>query len=56
MENMVLHLKLVRGVREVPLAYVVCCHIKVKHFLNESDKHYNFGEEMIARASILNKM
>ena len=31
MENMVLYLKLIRGVKGTPLIYVVQCHIKVAH-------------------------
>ena len=31
MKNLLFHLKLVRGVREVVLAYVVLCHVKVAH-------------------------
>ena len=32
MEEIMLHIKLVRGVRSVPLVYVVRKHIKVVHF------------------------
>ena len=55
-ENIVLYLKLVRGVRGVLLAYVIWCHIKVPHFPNKSDKYHNFDMEMTARAFIVNKM
>ena len=33
-KNKVLYIKLVRGVRGVPLAYMVWYHIKVPHFSN----------------------
>ena len=55
-ENIVLHLKVFRGVRGVLLAYVVWHHIKVPHFLIESDKYLNFDKEIITRAPIVNEM
>ena len=39
-ENIVLHLKLVRGVRGVPLAYVVWCNVKLAHILPGYDAHH----------------
>ena len=50
-ENM-LHLKFIRGVRGVPLAYMVQDHIKVAHITPGYDAYLNLGEEMIARAPI----
>ena len=54
MENIVLHLMLIRGVREAPLVYVVWCHIKVVHISPEYKAHLNLDKEMIARAHIVN--
>ena len=47
MENIVLHLKLNRGVRGTLLAYVVCHHIKVAHISPQYDAYLNLDEEMI---------
>ena len=55
MENILLYLKLVRGVRRVLLANVVPVHVKVSHFLNESDKYLNFDMEMNVRSHMLSK-
>ena len=53
MENIVLDLKLIRGMRETPLAYVVWCHIKVAHILPGYGVYLNLDEEIIARAPIV---
>ena len=53
MENIVLHLKLVGGVRGALLAYAVWCHIKVVHVLPGYNTYLNLDEEMIVRASIV---
>ena len=55
MENIDLHLKLVRGVRGVPLDSVDQHHVKVAHFLGENDKYLNFDAKIIARAPIFNE-
>ena len=49
MENIVFYLKLMRGVRGVPLAYVVKHHVKVVHILPGHDAFLNLEEQMIAR-------
>ena len=54
MENMVLHLKLVRGMRGTPLAYVAWCHIKVAHISSGYGAYLNLDKEMIAGAHIIN--
>ena len=54
MENIVLHLKLVRGMRGTPLAYAVWCHIKVTHILPGYHAYLNLEGEMITRAPIVN--
>ena len=54
MENIVLHLKLVRGVRGVSLAYVVWHHVKVAHIPPGHDAFLNLDEKMITRAIIVN--
>ena len=56
MENIVPHLNLVRevrGVRGVPLAYVVRHHVKVAHISPRYDAYLNLDEEMSARAPIV---
>ena len=53
MENIVLHLKLVRGLRGVLLAYVVWCHIKLAHISIGYDAYPNLDEELITRAPIV---
>ena len=53
MKAIVLHLKLVRGVRGVPLAYVVRQHIKVEHVLPGYDAYLTLEKVMIARVSIV---
>ena len=52
-ENIVLYLKLMRGVRGTPLVYVVWHHIKVAHILPEYSAYLNLDKEMIARAHIV---
>ena len=53
MENIVLPLKLVTGMRGLILAYVVWQHVKVAHILSEYGAYLNLDEEMIARAPIV---
>ena len=50
MENIVLHLKHVRGVRVVLLAYVVQHHIMVAHISPGYGAYLNLGKEMIVIA------
>ena len=52
-ENIVLHLKLIRGMRGVPLAYVVQHHIKVAHILPGYSAYLNLNKEVVARAPIV---
>ena len=54
MKNVLLHLKLIRGMRGNLLAYVVQLHIKVSHFLFGYGAYLNIDKEMTARASIIN--
>ena len=54
MENIVMYLKLVRGMRRTPLTYVVRHHVKVAHITPGSYAYLNLDEEMIARTSIVN--
>ena len=49
-ENIVLHLKLIRGARGVPLVYVVRHHIKVAPISPGYSSYLNLDEEMIARS------
>ena len=51
MEKIVLHLKLVREVRGVPLAYVVWHHTNVTHIPPGHYAYLNLDEEMISKAS-----
>ena len=53
MQNIVMYLKLMRGMREVPLAYVVQGHIKIAHITPGSGTYLNLDEEMITRAPIV---
>ena len=53
MEAIVLHLKLVRKVWGVPLAYVVRQHTKVIFILLRYDAFMNADEEIIDRAPIV---
>ena len=53
MENIVLHLKLVRGMKGTPLAYVVWHHIKVAHVSHGYGAYLNLDKEMIIRAHIV---
>ena len=53
MENIILHLKLIRGMRGAPWAYVVQHNIMVAHILPGHGAYLNLDEEMIARAPIL---
>ena len=53
MENIVFHLKLMRGMRGALLAYVVLHHAKVAHILSRYGAYLNLDKEMIARAPIV---
>ena len=50
MEHIVLHIKLVRGIKGSMLAYVVWHNFKIAHILPGSDAYLNLDEDMIARA------
>ena len=50
MKNIVLHLKLIRGMRGTSLAYLV----QVAHTSQRYDAYLNLDKEMIARAPIIN--
>ena len=54
MESIVLHLKLVMGVRGALLAYNVWHHVKDVHISPGYGTYLNHDEEMIARALIIN--
>ena len=54
MEDIVLHLKLVRGLRGTLLAFVIQCHVKVAHISAGYCAYLNLNDEMIARAPIIN--
>ena len=54
MENIVLHLKLVRGMRGALLSYVVKHHIKVAHMSSGCSAYLNLDKEMKTRAPIVN--
>ena len=56
MENIVLHLKLVRGVRGTLLAYFVWCHIKVAHISSGYDAYLNLDKEMITAPIVNSKL
>ena len=49
MENIVLHLKLIRGMKGTPSAYVVQCHIEVAHILPGYGGYLNLDKKMITR-------
>ena len=53
MENIVLHLKLVRDMRGTPMAYVVQRHVKVAHISPRSGTYLNLDNYMMARAPIV---
>ena len=53
LENILLHLGLVRGVSVTPLAYVIQCHVKVAQISPGYGSYLNHNEEMIARAPIV---
>ena len=53
MEDIVLYLKLVRGMRGTSLAYVIQCHIKVAHISPGYGAYMNLDEEIIIRAPIV---
>ena len=48
-----LHLKIVRGMRGTPLAYVVWCNIKVAHISPGYSTCLNLDKEMIAKTTIV---
>ena len=54
MGNIVMYLKLVRGMRGTPLAYVVWYYVKLAHISPVFGAYLNFDEEIIARALIVN--
>ena len=54
MENIVMYLKLVRGMRGTLLSYLVLHHIKVALIPFESGSYLKLDKEMIARANIVN--
>ena len=54
MKNIVLHLKLVRGMRGTQLTYVVRCHVKVVNILPGYGAYLNLDEEIITWAPIVN--
>ena len=53
-ENIVMYLKLMRGMRGTQLTYMVQCHVKVIHIFPGSGAYLNLDEEMIVRAPIVN--
>ena len=56
MENIVLHLKLLRGMRGVLLTYVVQHHTKVAYILSGYGTYLNLDKEMmVTRAPIVDK-
>ena len=54
MENIVLHLKLMREVRGISLASVVSQHVKMAHVLPGYHAYLNLDKEVIARVPIVN--
>ena len=56
MENIVLWLKLMRGVSDPPLVYVVRQPVKVAHILHGYSAYLNLDDKMIVRAPIVNAM
>ena len=55
MENIVLHLQLIRGVREALLAYVVWCLIRVPCISPGHDAHLTLNKKMGTRAPIVDE-
>ena len=53
MDNIVLHLKFVRGMMVVSLVFVIRQHVKVAHILPEFDAYLNLDEKMTASAPTL---
>ena len=53
MENVVLHLKLVSGMRGALVTYVVWCNVNIAHIMPGYGAYLNLDEEMIARSSII---
>ena len=53
MENIIIYLKLMRGMRGGALAYVVQHHVKVAYIPPGSGTYLNLDEEMIIRAPIV---
>ena len=49
MENIVLHLSMVRGIKGVQFAYEVLHHIKMAQILAGHDTYLNLDEEMIGK-------
>ena len=54
MENILLHLKFMKGIRGTPLAYVVQHQVKVAYSSPWYLAYLNIDEEMIVRAPIVN--
>ena len=53
MENIVMYLMLVRGMRGTPLAHVVWRNVKVAHIPPGSGAYLNLNKEMITRVPII---
>ena len=51
MENIILHLKLLRGVRGVLLAYAVRQNIKIAHISSGHVSYLNLDKDMIAKSN-----
>ena len=52
MENIVMYLKLIRGLSRTPVAYVGQHHVKVAHIPPGYGAYLNVDEEIITRAPI----
>ena len=46
MENIALHLKLIRGMRGIPLTYVFTCHVNVAHISLGYGAYLNLDSKM----------
>ena len=56
MESIVLHLKLLRGIRGTLSAYVVWGHVKMAQISLVYGTYLNLDKEMITRAPIIDNM
>ena len=54
MKAIVLHLRLVKGLRGVPLSYVIRQHVKAVYVSPGYSAYLNLHKEMISRAPIIN--